>query len=73
MEETVRKLTQWVEYESWTYCKNCHLLHPCKMLPNYGQGKLTMPKVAYVQKADIMYLWLVFLTHCTFHMSLRYN
>ena len=24
-----------------------------------------MPKVAYVHKADIMYLTLVFLTHCT--------
>ena len=46
---------------------------PVKCCQTTGQGKWTMPKVAYVQKADIMYLWLVILTHCTFHMSLRYN
>ena len=50
MDETVRKLRQWIEYESWTYCKNCHLLHPCKMLPNYGTRKIDYAKSCVCSK-----------------------
>ena len=44
MEETARRLIDWIEYESYTYCKICHLLQPCKMLPNHGTGKIDHAK-----------------------------
>ena len=74
MDETVRKLTQWVEYmKAGLIVKIAIYCTPAKCCQTTGQGKLTMPKVTYVQKADIMYLWLVFLRHFSFHISLRYN
>ena len=44
LQETVAKLTEWVKYESWSYCKTCHLLYTSKMLPTYGTGKIDYAK-----------------------------
>ena len=67
LQETVRGLTEWVEYESWTYCKNCHLLHTSKMLPTYGTGKIDYAKSCvclkgryYVPMAYLYYLPIFF-------------
>ena len=50
LKETARKLTEWVQYESWTYCKDCHLLHPRKMLPTYATGKMEYAKLRMFQR-----------------------
>ena len=34
-------LTNYVKYESWKYCDRCHIVVPNKMLPTYGNQKLT--------------------------------
>lgn len=37
--ESCNNIQKWLKFNSWTYCKKCHLLHMSKMLPNFQQVK----------------------------------
>ena len=40
LQKVTDNLTNYVKYESWRYCKICHIVEPNKMLPTYGKQKL---------------------------------
>ena len=40
LQKVTDNLTNYVKYESWKYCKKCHIVEPNKMLPTYGKQKL---------------------------------
>ena len=41
LQKVADNLTHYVKYESWKFCKKCHIVEPNKMLPTYGYQKLT--------------------------------
>ena len=41
LQKVADNLTHYVKYESWKFCEKCHIVEPNKMLPTYGNQKLT--------------------------------
>ena len=41
LQKVADNLTHYVKYESWKFCEKCHIVEPNKILPTYGNQKLT--------------------------------
>ena len=41
LQKVADTLTHYVKYESWKFCEKCHIVEPNKILPTYGNQKLT--------------------------------
>ena len=50
LEKNVKNLIEYVTVESWKYCQDCGIVEPNKMLPNYGNQKLSFLNDCLCQK-----------------------
>ena len=41
LQKVADNLTHYVKYESWKFFEKCHIVEPNKILPTYGNQKLT--------------------------------
>ena len=41
LQKVADNLTHYVKCESWKFCEKCHIVEPNKILPTYGNQKLT--------------------------------
>ena len=50
LEKNVKNLLEYVMVESWKYCEHCGIVEPNKMLPNYGNQKISFLTDCLCQK-----------------------
>ena len=41
LEKDAKNFIQYVTVESWKYCQHCGIVEPNRMLPNYGNQKIS--------------------------------
>ena len=72
LQKATDNLTNYIKFESSKFCQKCHIVEPSKMVPTYGNQKLTHLTDCICTKGKYFVPMVFFLLFLLLHVPIQY-